>query len=192
MYGCPRGATILSVDGGVVWGLDRDTFRSIVLGANQDGILSYECAIEKSPLLQDLRSSERCKLASAMQKREFKDGSIVIRQGDVANAMFLITSGTAKVTRHLEHTHQEMEITTLTQGQYFGEVALLTRKRRAASVWAQDKLTCARVSRKSFERLLGPCVDIMKRRVGGYEERLKQLFGPSEGSSYLGLELAGL
>jgi cAMP-dependent protein kinase regulator len=148
----------LSVDGGVVWGLDRITFRSIVLGANQDGCHGYERAIEKNPLLQDLNPSERCRLANSMEKSEFADGALVIRQGDVGDAMYLITSGEAKVTRHLEHTQKEMEVTTLTEGQYFGEVALLTRKRRAASVWAKDRLTCARVGRSCCLKEAVRCV----------------------------------
>lgn len=29
----------------------------------------------------------------------------------------------------------------------------------------------------AFERLLGPCMDIMKRNIEGYEEQLVQIFG---------------
>lgn len=32
---------------------------------------------------------------------------------------------------------------------------------------------------KAFERLLGPCMDIMKRNIANYEEQLKSLFGSS-------------
>jgi len=192
MHNCARAATILSVGAGVVWGLDRQTFRSIVLGVNASECETYEKALERNPLMQDLSHAERVRLTHAMEKKVFDDGTVVIRQGDEAQAMYLITAGEAKVTRHLDHTQKEMEITTLGEGQYFGEVAILTHKPRAASVIAKSNLTCARISRTSFERLLGPCVDIMKRHAGGYEERLRQLFGPAEGSSYLGLELAGL
>lgn len=32
---------------------------------------------------------------------------------------------------------------------------------------------------KAFERLLGPCMDIMKRNIANYEEQLVALFGSS-------------
>lgn len=32
---------------------------------------------------------------------------------------------------------------------------------------------------KAFERLLGPCMDIMKRNIANYEEQLVTLFGSS-------------
>ena len=31
----------------------------------------------------------------------------------------------------------------------------------------------------AFERLLGPCMDIMKRNIEGYEQQLMELFGTS-------------
>lgn len=34
---------------------------------------------------------------------------------------------------------------------------------------------------QAFERLLGPCMDIMKRNIANYEEQLVTLFGSSTG-----------
>lgn len=38
---------------------------------------------------------------------------------------------------------------------------------------------CSVMDVKAFERLLGPCMDIMKRNIANYEEQLKSLFGSS-------------
>ena len=52
---------------------------------------------------------------------------------------------------------------------YFpGEIALLLNRRRAATVQAQGPLKCVKLDRQRFERLLGPCVDILKRNIEQY------------------------
>ena len=79
--------------------------------------------------------------------------------------------------------------------QFRSELALITNKPRAASVLAVGDVTCAGMYSKlltfgviilacllvlevgAFERLLGPCMDVMKRNFQNYEEQLLQLFG---------------
>jgi len=193
MYNCPRAATVLSVGAGALWCLDRDTFRNITLGKAAAQRRLYDEALKTNPLIKDLSEAERTKLADSLEKVGFKDNERIIHQGDPADAMYLIVAGHAKVTRHVAASSTEVLIDTLGSGQYFGELALLTDKPRAASVWAKGPLTCAKISKDGFERLLGPCQDIMKRNAGGYEARLEQLFGRKDaGGSYLSLELTTL
>ena len=51
---------------------------------------------------------------------------------------------------------------------YFGELALVENSPRSASVYAKGDVTAAYLERDSFERLLGPCIDIMKRNIELY------------------------
>ncbi|XP_016088496.1 cAMP-dependent protein kinase type II-alpha regulatory subunit-like [Sinocyclocheilus grahami] len=71
---------------------------------------------------------------------------------------------------------EEVEIATCSRGQYFGELALVTNKPRAASAYAMDNVKCLVMDVQAFERLLGPCMDIMKRNIANYEEQLITLF----------------
>jgi cAMP-dependent protein kinase regulator len=68
-------------------------------------------------------------------------------------------------------------LNTLTSGGYFGELALLTHKPRAATVNARGNVVCAVLDVGAFERLLGPCKTVMERNFQNYEEQLMQLFG---------------
>ena len=54
------------------------------------------------------------------------------------------------------------------RGDYFGELALLNDKPRAANVVAQGRLTVVTLDRSSFVRLLGPCDEILKRNTSHY------------------------
>lgn len=55
-------------------------------------------------------------------------------KGDVADGMYFIEDG--KVSIQIEEGDKVLEVTTLTKGQYFGELALVTHKPRAASAYA--------------------------------------------------------
>uniref|UniRef100_A0ACB8EH05 cAMP-dependent protein kinase type II-alpha regulatory subunit n=1 Tax=Sphaerodactylus townsendi TaxID=933632 RepID=A0ACB8EH05_9SAUR len=74
-------------------------------------------------------------------------------------------------------SNQEVEIARCQKGQYFGELALVTNKPRAASAYAVGEVKCLVMDIQAFERLLGPCMDIMKRNITHYEEQLVALFG---------------
>jgi len=49
-----------------------------------------------------------------------------------------------------------------------GEIALLLDRPRAATVVASSGLKCVKLDRARFERVLGPCSDILKRNISQY------------------------
>ena len=49
-----------------------------------------------------------------------------------------------------------------------GEIALLLKRARAATVTAKTTLKCVKLDRARFERVLGPCQDILKRNISQY------------------------
>lgn len=49
-----------------------------------------------------------------------------------------------------------------------GEIALLMNRPRAATVIACGPLKCVKLDRPRFERVLGPCSDILKRNIEQY------------------------
>ena len=65
----------------------------------------------------------------------------------------------------------------MSKGGYLGELALLTNRPRAASAYAVGTVRLAFLDREAFERLLGPCMDVMKREMHHYEQELQKVFG---------------
>ena len=51
---------------------------------------------------------------------------------------------------------------------YFGEVALLTDRPRAATVHAVGTCKCVKMDRERFNRVMGPCEDILRRNMDLY------------------------
>uniref|UniRef100_A0A673UL87 cAMP-dependent protein kinase type II-alpha regulatory subunit n=1 Tax=Suricata suricatta TaxID=37032 RepID=A0A673UL87_SURSU len=163
MYNTPRAATIVATSEGSLWGLDRVTFRRIIVKNNAKKRRMFESFIESVPLLKSLEVSERMKIVDVIGEKVYKDGERIITQ--------------TKANKDVGN--QEVEIARCHKGQYFGELALVTNKPRAASAYAVGDVKCLVMDVQAFERLLGPCMDIMKRNISHYEEQLVKMFGSS-------------
>lgn len=185
MYNTPRAATIVATSEGSLWGLDRVTFRRIIVKNNANKRKMFESFIESVPVLKSLEVSERMKIVDVIGEKNYKDGECIITQGDKADSFYIIKSGEVRVMirsktkTNKDAGNQEVEIARSHKGQYFGELALVTNKPRAASVYAVGNVTCLVMDVQAFERLLGPCMDIMKRNISHYEEQLVKMFGSS-------------
>uniref|UniRef100_A0A2K6LIU9 cAMP-dependent protein kinase type II regulatory subunit n=1 Tax=Rhinopithecus bieti TaxID=61621 RepID=A0A2K6LIU9_RHIBE len=173
MYNTPRAATITATSPGALWGLDRVTFRRIIVKT---------IFIESLPFLKSLEFSERLKVVDVIGTKVYNDGEQIIAQGDSADSFFIVESGEVKITMKRKGKSEveengAVEIARCSRGQYFGELALVTNKPRAASAHAIGTVKCLAMDVQAFERLLGPCMEIMKRNIATYEEQLVALFG---------------
>lgn len=83
-------------------------------------------------------------VADALMTKTYSDGERIIKQGDCADGMYFIESGEVRITI-LGDNNQEIEVNRIHKGGYFGELALVTHKPRAASAYAVGdvKLACA-------------------------------------------------
>ncbi|CAL8337088.1 unnamed protein product [Lota lota] len=183
MYNTPRAATIIASQDGALWGLDRATFHRLIVKNNAKKRRLYEAFIECVPLLTSLELSERMKIVDILGARVFQDEERIITQGEEADCFYIVESGEVKI-RIKSRTagqldHVEVELARCIRGQYFGELALVTNQPRAASVYAVGVTKCLVIDIQAFERLLGPCKEIMKRNISQYEDQLVALFGSS-------------
>ncbi|XP_077085972.1 protein kinase, cAMP-dependent, regulatory, type II, alpha, B [Siphateles boraxobius] len=184
MYNTPRAATIRAAQEGALWALDRATFHRLIVRNNAKKRKMYERFIESVPLLKSLQLSERMKIVDVLGMKSFRDGELIIRQGDSADCFYIVESGEVRImirsrTSAGQRSEQELEVARCTRGQYFGELALVTNKPRAASVYAAGETRCLVIDVQAFERLLGSCKQILKRNIWQYEQQLMAVFGSS-------------
>ncbi|MGH0149920.1 UNVERIFIED_CONTAM: hypothetical protein FKN15_016016 [Acipenser sinensis] len=76
--------------------------------------------------------------------------------------------GTASVLQRRSDNEEYVEVGRLGPSDYFGEIALLLNRPRAATVVARGPLKCVKLDRPRFERVLGPCSEILKRNIQRY------------------------
>ncbi len=179
MYNMPRAATIVVSEPGKLWALDRVTFRRIVLKSAFEKRKMYEQLLENMPLFKTLSSYERMNVADALFSKQFARDEPIIKQGEDAQCMYFVEQGAVRIVR--DQDGQSKEVKVCGKGDYFGELALLTKKPRAATAYAggdtDTPTKCAILDVDAFERLLGPCLKIMQKNMVDYDKQLKQLFG---------------
>jgi len=71
-----------------------------------------------------------------------------------------------------KNSDPEKSIMNYEAGDYFGERALLTDKPRAANIVATSDCRVLTLDRPSFQRVLGPVSDILKRNMRNYDSYL--------------------
>lgn len=160
MYNAPRAASVVSTEPKcTLWALDRVTFRRIVMDSAFQRRRMYEAFLEEVPLLASLKPYERSKIADALDTLKHPAGSTIIKEGDPGEAFYLLESGEAEAFKD----GIDGPVKHYKRGDYFGELALLDDKPRAATVVSKTDVKVARLGRDGFKRLLGPVEEIMRR-----------------------------
>ncbi|KAI1416256.1 camp-dependent protein kinase regulatory subunit [Hypoxylon sp. FL1857] len=160
MYNAPRAATVISAESGcTLWALDRVTFRRILMESTFARRRLYESFLEEVPLLSSLTPYERSKIADALETKKFPKGYTIIKQGDIGESFFLLEDGEADAFKD----GSPVSVKHYKKGDFFGELALLDDKPRAADVISATEVKVATLGKSAFQRLLGPVEGIMRR-----------------------------
>lgn len=168
IYGTPRAATVKAKTDVNLWGIDRDSYRRILMGSTIRKRKMYEEFLGKVSILESLDEWERLTVADALEPVQFEDTQVIVKQGEPGDEFFIILEGYAKVLQRKDNTDEEIEVGKLGSSDYFGEIALILDRPRAATVVAQGTLKCVKMDRSRFERVLGLCSDILKRNIEKY------------------------
>jgi len=128
----------------------------------------YQEFLSKVKILEDLEDWERLTIADALEQATFHAGDDVVKQGEAGTDFYMILQGQAEVTQRTSAMGEPIQVGVLGPSDYFGEIALLNDRPRAATVTAISTLKCVRLDRNRFERVLGPCQDILKRNLNNY------------------------
>ncbi|XP_051522535.1 protein kinase, cAMP-dependent, regulatory, type I, alpha (tissue specific extinguisher 1) b isoform X1 [Myxocyprinus asiaticus] len=168
IYGTPRAATVRAKTNVKLWGIDRDSYRRILMGSTLRKRKMYEEFLSKVSILESLDKWERLTVADALEPVQFEDSQKIVVQGEPGDEFFIILEGCAAVLQRRSENEEFVEVGRLGPSDYFGEIALLMNRPRAATVVARGPLKCVKLDRPRFERVLGPCSDILKRNIQQY------------------------
>eukprot|EP00005_Dracoamoeba_jomungandri_P013816 CAMPEP_0174269356 /NCGR_PEP_ID=MMETSP0439-20130205/40759_1 /TAXON_ID=0 /ORGANISM="Stereomyxa ramosa, Strain Chinc5" /LENGTH=396 /DNA_ID=CAMNT_0015358089 /DNA_START=41 /DNA_END=1231 /DNA_ORIENTATION=+ len=167
IYGTGRAATVKALTDCRLWGIGRIAYRRTLMRTTTRKRKLYDSFLERVPILTSLQKYERLTVADALEPLCFDDGEVIIRQGDSGDAFYIIVEGEVTIEQQ-QPDGTILEVAHLYSSSYFGEIALLTDRRRAASVIAVGKCKCVRLNRDRFVRVMGPCEDILRRNMQVY------------------------
>ena len=123
------------------------------------------------PLFSDLSKNAFIQLLEQMKMKNFGPSEVIIREGAVDDSMFIISHGKVKVTKTSD-AGQEIVLAHLSDGAFFGEMALLSESPRTASVIAAEDTVLFEVSRDVLAKVIKnfPSVEGILNRF--YRQRL--------------------
>lgn len=167
MYNAPRAATIKATRSCVCWALDRITFKTIVMSSVIQRRAKIVRFLQRVPILSSLTENEKMTVADSVTEKEIEAGTVIVKQGDDGEAFFVVEEGKVEVSKADSDGKSEV-VMTIPAGGYFGEIALLTRKKRQATVKAVEQSVLLSMERKTFQRVMGPLSSVLQRNMVQY------------------------
>jgi CRP-like cAMP-binding protein len=110
-------------------------------------------ALNAMPFFAGLDEAALDQVASGTRTRRFRRGEVIFHLGDPGDALFLIASGSVKITLPSE-TGDEAILVTLQPGEVFGELALLDDAPRSATAVALEPTETMVLQRDRFRQLM--------------------------------------
>jgi CRP-like cAMP-binding protein len=130
---------------------------------------------DRISLLGDVWLFERCTRAEldALQRvttmLDVPAGKVLAEQGEAGREFFTLVSGSAKVTRGRTH------IGVLGPGSFFGEMSLLERKPRTATVTTLEPTTVLVLAARDFDAVVKTMPSVDRKMLIALSERLRDL-----------------
>lgn len=105
--------------------------------------------------------------------KEYKNGEIIIKQGESGNCMYVIQSGEVEVSR--EKDGKEVQLAIRKTGDFFGEMALFSREVRSATVRALGDARVLTVDRKNLLNSIQKDPSLAFRIIETLSKRIRDL-----------------
>jgi len=121
------------------------------------------------PVFAELTDEFIGSLREKVELVRYTPGQIVCRQGDAADAFYLVRVGFVKVSQ--AHPGGEIILAYLSRGDYFGETGLLHGDVRTATCTALDHVELVRMGADDFNRMIEQFPDIRQKLKTVEQER---------------------
>lgn len=107
--------------------------------------------LKKIHLFHGLEENELAAIASELEEVSYAAGNVIFEQGNKADSFYLIYGGSVRIVR--KHNGKEIQLARLVREDYFGEMALIEKRPRSATVAALSDTSLLVLSRADFEKL---------------------------------------
>jgi len=110
-------------------------------------------ALRRVEIFQSLSEEEAHQLASRMKKQSFAPGEIILHQGDDGDSLYILRRGRVRILLSGASGLSE-QVASLSAGDFFGEMSLLTGEKRTATALAIEQSDCYSISKADLNALL--------------------------------------
>jgi len=130
----------------------------------------FTLPVPKSPLFEVLSEEERTALVREMELESHDEGSVIITEGQPGASMYIIASGEVKVYTN-GAGGSALYLARLGEGDFFGEVSMLTGKPRTATITASQRTELLRLDKEKLDNALATYPGIRKVLNDFYQRR---------------------
>ena len=149
--------------------------------------------LRKSPLFQGLSDDELQQLMDMAEPLSLRAGEILIKQGELGDSAYVVISGEFEIQK--QSGQSLIKIDVRNPGDVVGEMALLSRTPRNATVISKTDSEALRIPQQAFEKLLSSSTSASLAVLHWVMARLTQnesLLHQQEKMAALGTMSAGL
>ena len=108
-------------------------------------------ALRRVKILAGMSDEQLERFGQFMEAEKVPQWSVIVKQGDPGDSMFLILEGELRVRIHV--AGKETILTTLSTGEFFGDISLFDQGPRSADVVANSDSILLKISASAFEEL---------------------------------------
>jgi CRP-like cAMP-binding protein len=130
-------------------------------------------------IFHDLPEEELENVTTKLQTVQANAGDVIVRQGTPADRFFIIVDGEVEVVH--EHDGEARTVATLSNGQFFGEMAILRDAPRSATVRATTAATLFAMERDAFRGLVAQSLGTTQDFDRVIQQRLTEIQGKYSG-----------
>src|SRR5438132_2584885 len=129
--------------------------------------------IRTMDIFEALPSEEMETIAQLLRERRLAEAEVLCRQGDPGDALFIVTGGRIRLST-TDPSGNEKVLTYFTDGQFFGEMSLLTGAPRSATATAETDSQLLVLDKGAFDELLASHPEIMREMLKVVSQRTLQ------------------
>ena len=140
-------------------------------------------ALRGIPLFRNLDEKDLADSAGLLIDRKFPRDAVIFEDGSLGDYMYLIQEGQVKITKMSEDGREKI-LEILGPGDFFGEMALLDREPRSASVKTTTPCVLLALSRQDFLGLLKQNHELTLELIRELARRLRETDEQIRGLSF--------
>jgi CRP/FNR family cyclic AMP-dependent transcriptional regulator len=138
---------------------------------------AVEDVLASTEIFSELSKEDLSRVAKLTVVRQYKAGEVIVREGELGVAFYVISKGRVEVVKGLGSEHETV-VATLGPGSFFGEMALFDNQVRNASVRAIEDTECVMLTRWDFNaelatggnRIAPALLTILARRIRSLDD----------------------
>jgi CRP/FNR family cyclic AMP-dependent transcriptional regulator len=127
--------------------------------------------LKQIPLFKDFKVTEIMNIAMVAEQECFRAGDVIFKEGGAGDALYVIKKGQVRVVKR-DASGEEHTLAHLKPGEYFGEISLVDRSPRSASVCADKDTELIKIKRTDFRNLIAGNKEIERKFYKSFTEVL--------------------